>query len=246
MYQFNMSVDKKNAGWFLSVEKIFTIKMKGLDGVVASKANKARTDISVACESGRRAEAVEIIKKTLGEMYLTVCKYDYLADALKIPFLSEESYKILLHTLVAFDREAESEIIEKNLAINDYLALDGFFNFRLGELRGRWDEIANLASSNSLYLNHEETLNELLKFLMSAVTPKISKLSILALSDHYSVTGQYKSSRFTFRICSPEQLMIYLINIAPLELTLEGEFSDEKLYKRIVSIFDGKSAGAVK
>ncbi|MCL2062123.1 MAG: hypothetical protein FWH03_05830 [Firmicutes bacterium] len=239
-----MSVDKRNARWFSSIEKVFTIKMKALDGVVASKVNPARIEISVACESIHRRNAEEIIKKTLSEMYLTVAKFDYLESALKMPFISEDSYKILIHTLVAFDREAEYEIIEKNLTLNDYLALDGFFYFRLGELRSRWDEIAALACNNSLYLNNEETLNELLKFLMSAVTPKIQKLSVAVKRDSYNVTGSYKNSSFEFRIGSPEQLLIYLINIAPLELTLEGEFSDEKLYKRIVSIFDGKSAKA--
>ena len=216
--------------------------MKALDGVVASKDSLARIEISAACENSHRSEAMDIIKKTLTEMYLTVCKYEYLENLLKIPLLSEHSYKILIHTLVAFDREAESEIIESNLLINDYLALDGFFYFRLSELKKRWDEIAQLASNNSLYLNHEETLNELLKFLMSAVTPKIQKLSVFAAQDYFNVSGHYKSSHFEFKILDPEQLMIYLINVAPMELILEGDFMDNKLYKRIVSIFDGKTS----
>jgi len=242
MYQFNMSVNKKNAGWFSAIEKVFTIKMRALDGVVAFKDNASRIEISAACESERRGEAEEVIKHTLREMYLTVCKYEYLAGVLKIPALSRDSFKILIHTLVVFDREAENEIIENNLVLNDCLALDGFFHFRLGELKKRWDEIAQLASHNSLYLNHEETLNELLRFLISAVTPKIQKLSVSVSEGCYNVTGRYQNSNFEFRLLSPEKLLVYLINVAPLELTLDGEFSDERLYKRIVSIFDGKCA----
>ena len=237
-----MSVNQKNTGWFSAIEKTLSIKLKALDGIVASKNNGLRVEISVACENAHRACAESIIKKTLRDMYLTVCKYDYLRDSLRLPALSEESYKILLHTLVVFDREAECEIIEKSLMLNDYLALDGFFHFRLGELRKRWDEIAQLASSNSLYLSREDTLNELLKFLMSAVAPKIQKLSVSALADRYNVTGQYGNSEFEFHIFSPDKLLIYLINTAPLELTLDGEFTDKRLHKRIVSMFDGKSA----
>jgi len=239
MFQFNISVDKRYVTWFNSIEKILTIQMKELSGVVASAENGRRVEISIACENAQSAQAKKIIKKTLIEMYLTVCKYEYLASVLKIPRLSEASYKILLHTLVVFDRESESEILEKNLRFSDYLALDGFFHFRMQEVKKRWDEIAQLASNNALYLNHEDTLNELLKFLMSAVTPKVQKLSISVLADHFNVSGRYKNSRFECRILSSEQLMIYLINVAPLELTLEGEFEDRKLYQRIVSIFDG-------
>jgi len=241
MYQFNMSVDKAHAAWFSSIDKVLTIQMKALDGVMADKLCETRVEVSVACENAQKSEAKKIIKKTLTEMYLTVVKFEYLKNSLKIPYLCDMSFSILLHTLVAFDREAETEIIDKNLKITDYLALDGFFNFRLCELKKRWDEIAELASNNARHLHQEETLNELLKFLMSAITPKIPKLSISVLSDHFNVSGQYKNSRFEFRILNPEQLMIYLINVAPLELTLEGEFADKKLYNRIVSIFDGKS-----
>ena len=243
MYQFNMSVNQKNAGWFSAIEKTLAIKLKALDGVVASKNGGQRIEISIACESDRRSEAEAVIQNTLMEMYLTVCKYEYLHTALKIPALGEQSYKILIHTLVVFDREAEGEIVEKNLALNDYLALDGFFYFRLSELKKRWDEIAQLASSNSLYLSREETLNELLKFLMSAVTPKIPKLSVSVDSGRYHVSGRYQNSDFEFRIHSADKLLIYLINAAPLELTLDGKFADERLYKRIVSIFDGKGRG---
>jgi len=241
MYQFNMSVDKLHADWFSSIEKVLTIQLKELDGVVASKASDKRVEISLACENANRQQAKKTIKNIIKEMYLTVVKYEYLKNALKMPHLSCNSFSVLLHTLVAFDKEAECEIIDKNLKIADYLALDGFFNFRLTELKKRWDEIAELASNNARHLHQEETLNELLKFLMSAITPKIKKLYISVLSDHFNVSGQYKNSSFEFRIINPEQLMIYLINVAPIELILEGEFSDKKLYNRIVSIFDGKA-----
>ncbi|MCL2375601.1 MAG: hypothetical protein FWC82_03675, partial [Firmicutes bacterium] len=62
------------------------------------------------------------------------------------------------------------------------------------------------------------------------------------LPNIYNIKGEYNKSNFEIKINSAEKLMIYLINIAPLELVLEGEFSDKQLYKRITSIFDGKSA----
>ena len=241
MYQFNMSVGKANARWYSAIEKPLTIKLRALDGVVASGDNGRRVEISVACESDRRARAEKIIRQTLVEMYLTVVKYEYLAGVLKIPGLSSGGFKLLLHTLVVFDCEAESELVEQSLVLKDCLALDGFFYFRLDELKKRWDEIVQLASSNSIYLSREETLNELLKFLMSAVAPKIPKLSVLSVDNRYHVSGRFQNSDFEFRFLSPDKLLIYLINAAPLELTLDGEFPDKQVYRKIVSIFEGKS-----
>jgi hypothetical protein len=143
-------------------------------------------------------------------------------------------------TLVAFDRDCERELIEKPLKIADNLALDGFYNFRLSELKKRWNDIAELAVSNSVYLNDDETLNELLRFLMSAISPKIMRLDVIKGERQYNIRGRYKESGFEYSVISPEQLMAYLINIAPVELTLHGGAWDDKLYKRLVSVFDAK------
>jgi len=241
MYQLNITVDKEHESWYKSIEKVLKIQVKEINGVIANRTIGTRLEISIACENSFKAKAKTIVKKTLSELYLTLVKYEYLEGKVKITGLPKDSFSILIHTLVAFDREAEEEILRSILSIEYNFALDGFFNFRLGELKQRWNDIAQLASNNAIYLGNEETLNELLKFLMSAVTPKIQKIVVSVLADHFNVTGRYKNSKFEFRIFSPEQLLIYLINVAPLELTLEGEFEDKRLYNRIVSIFDGKS-----
>ncbi|MCL2847869.1 MAG: hypothetical protein FWE13_03870 [Firmicutes bacterium] len=234
-------MDSKKRNWITAVEKVLVLQFKGIDGVVATSENIGRIVLSIACERDKKPEAKKIISSVLKEMYLTRVKYEYLKYRLKITQLSEMSSNLLLHSLVAFDRESEGEIIERELKFGDCISLEGFFNFRLGELKERWNEIASLATNNAIHLHQDETLNELLKFLMSAVTPKIQKLSIEAVDNRFSVKGLYKKNHFEFSFFSSDQLMIYLINVAPLELTLEGEFSDKKLYNRIVSIFDGKS-----
>lgn len=235
-----MSIDAAMADWFYETEKVMTLKLKKHSAIMASKPIGKRLYISVAGENKDKAGIKKIIRECVTDMFLSVVKLKYLKDKLKLPAMNRDLHKLLLHTLTVFDRETESEIIGRNLIINKDLALDGLFNFKLKELAKRWDEIALLAANNASYLNNEESFNELLKFLMSAVSPKIMKLDIIITENRYKVKGRYKDGNFEYCELGAEQLMIYLINIAPLELTLYGRFDDEKLYNRLISIFDAK------
>lgn len=246
MYQFNMSVNEENRAWVLEIERVLTLKIKNAGGLIALKDAQKRLNLSIACENKHKAAVIAAIKECVEEIFLTVVKRNYLSEKIKLPHIKHDSYKILLFTLIAFDRDIEREIVNANLKFTENLALDGFFNFKLFELKKRWEDIAELAVNNSAFLNNDETLNELLKFLMSSISPKINKLEVVKENNQYFVSGLYEDKNFEYSLNSSEQLMMYLINIAPLELTLKGNFENDKLYKRLVSIFDARLPEAME
>ena len=241
MFQFGFGVDSAHAKWFDTIEEVFTIKVKNKGGVCAAVQNPYGTFVSVACESPQKSDVLHEIRECLADMYATVVKHDYLRRSIRLP-LNRPSYNLLLHTLVAFDRENEREIIQNNLPICNGMSLDGIFHFRLRELQTRWNEIARLATENAPYLSDEDTLNELIRFLIGAISPKIMRLEVSQQDNRYNVYGRLPESEFEFNIIGTEQLLLYLIDIAPLELKLNGPFTDKRLCDRLVRIFDAKRA----
>ena len=239
MFQFGFSIVKLHANWYRTIEDVFAIRVKKAGGIYADVEKEDRIYVSAACESHNKVAMTEAIKDCLIDMYATVVKYDYLKNKIRLP-LDRNSYNLLLHTLVAFDRENEREIISEALPLTDGISLDGIFYFRLCELKTRWDEIAQLATDNAQYLIDEDTLNELIRFLISAVNPKIMRLDICQKDNNYNVVGHLPESEFEYNIIGTEQLLLYLIDIAPLELRLNGNFTDKRLYERLIRIFDAK------
>ncbi len=239
MFQFGFSVANEHENWFRTMEEVFAIKVKKAGGIYADVKNEHRTTVSVAGEPNSKAALMKELEGCFTDMFATVVKYDYLKTKIKLP-LERNSYNLLLHTLVAFDRENERELIENELIMRDGLALDGIFYFKLGELRARWDEIAELAMANASYLIDEDTLNELIRFLISAVNPKIMKLEVSQQDNRYNVSAHLPESEFEYNIIGTEQLLLYLIDIAPLELKLHGNFTDKRLYDKLIHIFDAK------
>ncbi|MCL2862276.1 MAG: hypothetical protein FWE22_07700 [Firmicutes bacterium] len=228
------------------MERFLSIRLKDYKGVLAKSENVHRTSISVACVKEHKKEVVALIKEAIIMTVLCQIKFEYLTKAMKNIRLNDEAYEILLASLVAFDRETESEMVDKSLFLGDKIALDGLFNFRLVELKKRWDDIALLAKNNATYLNNDDALCELLRFLLSAISPKIMRLDISEdnsvrsgqVQGYYCVKGDYQGGGFEYKINCANQLLLYLINVAPLEVNLHGRFSDKKLLSRLTNIFE--------
>ena len=151
-------------------------------------------------------------------------------------------YELLLRTLVAFDRENEHKLLNKLVKIEDGMTIDGVFNFKMGELKERWLEICKLTKSNGAYLYDNATYNELLRFLISAVDPKINKLTVYETDGKYRLTGALKKGVLDLNAGDSMELMYYLIDLAPLELIIDGGITNRELSDRLIGIFDAKTA----
>lgn len=245
MYQVTVSVDSSKADWLYSVEDVINNKLKSCYAVSAICASGRRVYCSFGCEPQNRAQMLSAVKEGLVEMYGVVTKFDYIKKNLLIG-LPPLRYEILLHTLVAFDRENEHKLLNGILEVRDGMNLDGIFDFKLGELKERWLEICKLTKSNGTYLYDDETYNELLRFLISAVNPKINKLTVCENNGKYRLTGAMKNSTLELSACDSMELMYYLIDLAPLELVIDGRISNRELSQRLVGIFDAKTVAPCK
>lgn len=240
MYQITISVDCSKADWLYSVDDVIGNKLKNCNAVSAIKASGRRVYCSFGCEPSSRASMLAALKECLVETIGVVTKFDFIKRNLCIS-LPQLNYELLLHTLVAFDRENEHKLLNKLIKIEDGMALDGFFNFRLGELKNRWLEICNLTRNNGAYLYDDKTYNELLRFLISAVNPKINKLTVSEHDGKYTLTGKLDNNVLNLNVKNGAELMYYLIDLAPLELIIEGNISNRELSKRLIGIFDAKT-----
>lgn len=245
MFQITVSVDNAHADWLYSVDEIIGNKLKNCIAVSALKISGKRLYCSFGCEMSSRAQMLNAVKEYLVELFGVVAKFDYIKRHLMIG-LPPANYELLIHTLVAFDRENEHKLLNKLIVVQDGMALDGMYNFRLTEIKERWLEICNLTRNNGAYLYDDETYNELLRFLISAVNPKINKLTVCERNGKYRLTGLLKNSVLDFDVSNSTELMYYIIDLAPLELIIDGCISNREVTKRLIGIFDAKTLNTIK
>lgn len=246
MYQINIKVDAKRAFWIYALDKIIGQRIKAEGGIAVVATVEGQANLGLACESDKKNFLNETLREGLVELYETIGKMCYIDGRLSRLKIKQSTYRLLLHTLVAFDRECERELLYKIINVQPVISLDGIYNFRLSELKKRWDEICSLISGNVSFLYDELTLNELLRFLVSAINPKIMKLELLQQGDTFLLTGVHNDTEFRLSTQGGDNLMLYLIDLAPIELEINGELFDNKLYCRLVEVFDAKTKQSVK
>lgn len=240
MYQVKISVADKYSSWYYAVSDVLNERVKRADALSALCKDDARLYVTFACENKDRARLKGAIKSCLLDMYAVAAKLDYIRTHLNAN-LKGNDLNVLLHTLVAFDRENERVIIDEAVNIEDGMSIDGIFHFKLKKLRERWDDICKLTNENALYLNDGKTFNELLRFLIGAVNPKLIKLIVAESERGFDI---YDEDGFNATAADDLHLMYYLIDLAPLELVIKGGIKDRELLGRLHSMFDAKHNSA--
>ena len=170
-------------------------------------------------------------------LYLNrVKKYVFkpIVESFRLPSFESD---ILLHTLVAFDRERDELLIRAKLkeSRGRVFSLDGFYNFRLGELKKRWRDLAAVARENAPLMYDEDSFNVVVRFLLSAVTPRTNDVSVGQSGDGYFLNEDGKE-----KYLGGYELVCELVDVAPMSVSICGDIPDEEINDKIYGIFDVK------
>ncbi|MDR3217323.1 MAG: hypothetical protein LBT55_08010 [Clostridiaceae bacterium] len=143
MWSCIVSIDKElQAEFGYIVSKIREIK--NLSYAVEDGGGRYFIYLAALCEYG--ADIEEKLRGILTGLYLDKFKLKYFLDGIKYRKL-DYSAVTLISALVYFDREFEEAVCRRALSeVSDY-SVDGIFEFRLKQLRGNWEELAELCNN---------------------------------------------------------------------------------------------------
>lgn len=185
MWEINISIDSKNSVCIDNLMKDISPYVKLAGGVMARGKTMSRDYLSLACEDERRIHITDALYNLISDIIVTDFKLEYLKENSHLPINNTINYNAFLKALVEFDREFDKEMVIRKLSFSKELMIDGFYNFRLKELRKRWQEVCDLANNNSVYLSYHETFLELLKFLVNTINSKLEEIHILNENGKY-------------------------------------------------------------
>ncbi|MCL2599261.1 MAG: hypothetical protein FWD76_05070 [Firmicutes bacterium] len=209
---------------------------KKLDAVFAQSTDCNRVLFCFACKDDFAMDLQRIFFEYLIESYLGNTKKEYIKKSIKV---KTEYYDILIGILTSFDRESEEKILRKILTVGENFSYDGYFYFRLQQLQDRWSEICTLAKENAFFFSNTDTLLELIRFLMSTIKPKIEKVVVTkGAQSTFAITNN--DDTLIASSDDPDELLLHLIDIAPLEINLVGDILPKEQTKLLSNIFEEK------
>ena len=179
MWEFCINLSDKNV---LASKKAYLLLKdfcKEYNGIVTTYERCGNISILVSAEECDEARFKHYIANIISDIICEDFKLKYLEENLSLPNLDVISKKAFMQALLSFDKESDKYIIQKYIVLEKSIDVEAFYYFRLAILREKWKELVQIANDNKAYLSSNETLVELLKFLVNNLELKNEAINLL-------------------------------------------------------------------
>ena len=147
-------------------------------GIVTTFERCDKISILISCEDCDQNRFKHFIANLIADIICEDYKLMFLKENLNLPNLDEISKNAFMQALLSFDKESDKYIIQSFLTLEKSIDIDTFYYFKLGALRDKWKELVQIANDNKAYLSSNETLVELLKFLVDNLELKNDTINL--------------------------------------------------------------------
>lgn len=183
MWEFCINISDKNVAIskkiYLSLKKFYN----EYKGIVTTYERCGSISILISAELCDEARYKHYISNLLSDIVCEDFKLQYLQENLSLPNLDIISKNAFMQALLSFDKESDKYIAQKYMILDSSIDIEAFYYFRLGVLRDKWKELVQIANDNKAYLSSNETLVELLKFLVNNLELKNDTINLMQDND---------------------------------------------------------------
>ena len=224
MYEFTLSCDKIHSNFADYAQRCWEEGIKQAGGAIARIDNDRNCNVAIACDKPYIKQIKSLVMDTVTEILAVGYKNIYLRKALCI---TKDNFVIntLINTMCAFDNSFDKECIRAVVNIEDRVNLEGYYNFRMGKVKGKWKEVAEITSRNDLLFSGSAFAEEFLSYLVETVPIGINNLSVVLDKNDFSLFDSNNklivpASTLYSRSTVEEEAMLNIICLRPKRIRL--------------------------
>ncbi len=168
MRELLIDVDQPDEYMLNYIHDKIAAPVKATGGLLALTNKGGRTKLGIAVKDECFNQINKAVKGVTAEVLAIGYKNRYLKEKIKIESDSLLG-KTLINTMCVFDSNYDTNYIKRKINDLDVLALDGCYNFRLIDVKKKWNEVVDLSNNYSGFLSERSVLYEFLSFLLDAI-----------------------------------------------------------------------------
>lgn len=233
----------KMAEYFASKINLVIKSCKGISACITLNGQNC---VLIAVPKDKEEFAREFVKQKIAECILFFYKKDYIVSKLNFERPKTPYMNVFLQTLVCFDGEADKHLIEQCLDFEDRVFVDAVVAFKLKFLKNKWEELVSLANENVMYFLSEDSLLELIKFLISNLEHRCYAVNVFSKSDCYFLCDLQGKRIDDFMlekqgIYEDGSLLSTLVALNPEKIIVHcNKFVKDKLLRNLFSLFPNR------
>lgn len=179
MWEFCINMSDKNIESSKKIYLALKDFCKEYGGIVTTYERCGKISILVSADSCDENRIKHYILNLISDIICDDYKLAYLKENLSLPNLDSISKNAFMQALLSFDKEEDKFLVQKQLVLNESIDVEAFYYFKMAMLRNKWKELVQIANDNKAYLSSNETLVELLKFLVNNLELKNETINLM-------------------------------------------------------------------
>lgn len=182
MRELVFGVNKQDAHFIDYIYKKVVEPVRSVGGVCAVVEDETKKRLGIGVYDECFPIINKIAKTAVAEVLAVGYKNRYLKEKIKVNS-SNLIGKTLLDTMCIFDSNYDTNLIKRNIYELDTISLEGCYNFRLGEVKRKWDDIIDLSNTYSGFLSEKNVIYEFLAYLLDAIPCLCDTISVIVSDD---------------------------------------------------------------
>ncbi len=237
MWNYNLIINPK----FKKQTMELSQKLNNISGT-QSKLEKNKEYINLTISANNVHKIKETILTNIAYFIVDIYKSEFFYNTLKNQPLPKTHKECLCKALTLFDIETDIFLTLTQLTEKDRVVVDSFYVFKMGKLRQKWQEFANVSCLNSPMLKNSDIYVEFLKFLYNCIIPQTEVVNVYIKSTEFVFTDANSNTLISpINLQDEIGLITNLIYLAPKVVNLHciNQISN-KAFKALYYIFNKK------
>lgn len=243
MYEQTVNIEKNNAHLLDYVKAQIEPTLEEIDGISTELDDEYRSYYTLACSDTYRFQVNRAVIAAVCEALSLGYKNVYVRRLLNVGY--ENFYQnVLVNTICKFDSEYDKQFVARIISDSPTVCLDGYYNFKMSQIKRKWQDISKLVCDNSFLLADNELIIELLQYLLESLTSREQVLSVCFQDDGFvlfnkdnAVLSKLKSVAKSANI--EEEAMLNVICLKPSKLNVYYHDKPSKEFSSMCeSLFD--------
>lgn len=233
VWEFCLYYEKEQLNFILKLEKHLKRVFKKHRGVVLHI--KEENKILFACSGDEKffVTLYRYIYNYITNIIYTYYKRKFLEELEDNLFNNEIFGFVIKETLFCFDEEYDKNIIKNHLTLKESINLQGFYNFKLLELKNKWQQLIDLIKNNAQMLNSYILNLDLTRYLLNELDNNIDKVCLFSEGNKYflkTVNGEnitFKKINFSKKQ-SFKEILKNLVMLSPKNIILCSDIKNKE------------------
>ncbi len=182
MFEATVSCDGKDAHNIDYIAQKL-VSFKSADKTIVEVVKGGRKYLSVACSSAYEPLLKDLLLEGVSDVLALGYKNKYFTKRLdkKEGLLN----RTLINVMCLFDNVKDKRAVLGQIEQTDNISLDGIFNFRVRELKERWEEVLDLTNAYGVIASDDFITTEFLCYLIDSIPPQHGGLTASILEDSF-------------------------------------------------------------